>query len=188
MATHTIVCMARPINFCTVSGCTSRCVGRGFCRTHYMRWKRHGDPTATPRFCSLQDRFWRHVNKTDSCWLWLGAVSRGYGHFVVSQRPTKTLRAHRYSYELLVGQIPEGLTIDHLCRNRLCVNPDHLEPVTMKINVLRNGGPTALNAAKTHCLNGHPFDQQNTHITPKGLRRCRMCERNRMRLKRAMST
>jgi hypothetical protein len=182
--------MSRPIQFCFVDGCGERRVGRGMCRMHYMRWKRNGDPLSTPRFCSLEDRFWGYVLAGhNGCWEWSGGTHRGYGAFVVSQKPTVTAGAHRFAYELLVGKIPDGLTLDHLCRNKKCVNPLHLEPVTMRVNVLRNSGPSAINAAKTHCQHGHPFDEQNTYVYSSGprcgARKCRECERLRMQRYRA---
>ena len=85
------------------------------------------------------DRFWRKVNKTDRCWEWIGTQnSYGYGRvdrLIDGKR--RQLPAHRVAYELMVGPIPEGLVIDHLCRNKLCVRPDHLEPVTDGVNTLR---------------------------------------------------
>lgn len=184
--------MSRPIQFCTVDGCGKRRVGRGFCRTHYMRWKRNGDPLATPRFCTLEERFWRYVEISEtSCWEWTGALHRGYGAFTVSQRPTVTVKAHRFAYSMLVGPIPHGLTLDHLCRNKRCVHPLHLEPVTMRVNVLRNDGPIAKNAAKTHCKHGHAFNAANTYIyrtgRRKGARKCRTCERIRMQRYRSLA-
>ncbi|MDP9224875.1 MAG: HNH endonuclease [Actinomycetota bacterium] len=83
--------------------------------------------------------------------------------------------AHRVAYELLVGPIPEGLTLDHLCRNTSCVNPQHLEPVTVRENVLRGMGWGAKNKRKTHCHRGHPFDAKNTLRIPGGTRKCRTC-------------
>lgn len=99
-------------------------------------------------------RFWSKVNKTDGCWEWTGALVRGYGSF----RADGHNLAHRFSYEALVGPIPAGLVIDHLCRNKACVNPAHLEPVTQAENVLRGDGPQVTReryAARTHCKNGH---------------------------------
>lgn len=91
---------------------------------------------------------------------------------------------HRWSYTHLVGEIPEGRQLDHLCRVRNCVNPAHLEPVPAKINTHRGMSPAALNLRKTHCLNGHPFDEENTRWY-RGTRNCRACQRERLRKWRA---
>jgi hypothetical protein len=85
--------------------------------------------------------------------------------------------AHRWSYEALVGPIPPGLEIDHLCRVRNCVNPSHLEPVTKAVNILRGESMSARHARQTHCKSGHPFDAENTRMTTDGQRRCRTCDR-----------
>ncbi len=106
------------------------------------------------------------------CWEWAGTRFRGYG--MIGVRGLENRRAHRVSYETFVGPIPDGLTIDHLCRNRGCVNPAHLEPVTNKVNVLRGVGPTAVNARKTHCCRGHEFTPENTLLSS-GRRYCRAC-------------
>lgn len=119
----------------------------------------------------LEERFWEKVNKTDTCWLWTGATSgRGYGD---SWRDGKKIKAHRLSYELLVGPIPSGLTLDHLCRNILCVNPTHLEPVTQRENV-RRGETSTRQSAKTHCPKGHSYNLLNTYFY-NGRRNCRTC-------------
>ena len=86
--------------------------------------------------------------------------------------------AHRWTYEHFVGSIPDGLQIDHLCRVRTCVNPDHLEPVTCQENIRRGIQPTTardFQLAKTHCSRGHAYDGANTYVTPKGKRDCRTC-------------
>lgn len=107
------------------------------------------------------------------CWLWSGSCDRGgYGQITVNG---KHLRAHRVAYEAFVGPIPDGLQLDHLCRVRACVNPEHLEPVTARVNALRGESFSAVNAAKTHCKNGHALDAANTYIRPSGNRSCRMC-------------
>lgn len=104
------------------------------------------------------------------CWIWRGPdKGNGYGRF-------KRGSAHRASYEAFVGQIPQGLHLDHLCRNPMCINPGHLEPVTPKENVLRGFGVTALNARKTECKYGHPFTPENTIIKKFG-KACRICQR-----------
>jgi hypothetical protein len=114
------------------------------------------------------DRFWSKVDKTDSCWLWRGAVqSRGYGHLQIYGN---SVLAHRHSWALVNGAIPRGAVIDHRCRVRQCVNPAHMELVTPRENTMRGIGPTALNARKTHCPKGHPYTRFN-----KGKRYCRKC-------------
>lgn len=120
-------------------------------------------------------RLWDKINKTSGCWVWTGAglTSRGYGLF---WKDGKVQSAHRVVYELLVGEIPEGLTLDHLCRNRACVNPQHLEPVTQKVNTLRGESLSAKYAQRTHCKNGHEYTTENTSLQY-GWRRCNECNR-----------
>lgn len=117
-----------------------------------------------------EDRFWSKVNKTKTCWLWTGCKSGsfGYGAFFTAARK---FMAHRFSYELSKGPIPEGLQLDHLCRTPSCVNPDHLEAVTARVNTLRGIGPTAINARRDKCVKGHD-DWESTSI---GTRKCRTC-------------
>lgn len=98
----------------------------------------------------------------------------------------RDMLAHRFAYELLVGPIPTGLTLDHLCRRPACVNPSHLEPVSLRDNILRGEGPVALGARVTHCPQGHPYDLFNTYIDPSGTRRCRTCHREQRRQDRTL--
>jgi hypothetical protein len=113
------------------------------------------------------------------CWLWAGYVSRdGYGTVSAGKRMHK---AHRMSYEAFVGPIPEGLDIDHLCRVRNCVNPEHLEPVTRQVNCLRGDTVAAKHAATTHCPQGHEYTPENTYSSKRGERDCRACRRVRNR-------
>ncbi len=121
-----------------------------------------------------------HIDDRKSCWEWAGTLSPdGYGHFFHNER---TSRAHRVAYEIFKEPIPPTLTIDHLCRNRKCVNPWHLEAVSIRENTLRGEGRTAVNASKTHCKHGHLFDAENTYYdTSRGspMRVCRECQRRR---------
>ena len=112
----------------------------------------------------------------DGCWEWRGWHNKkGYAQVSIKG---KKLAAHRVVYELLVGPIPDGLFIDHLCRNRGCVRPDHLEPVTTRENLMRGTTHAARLAARTHCGQGHPFDEDNTLFRKDGSRRCRQCNRD----------
>ena len=120
-------------------------------------------------------RFWAKVKITDSCWIWTAAkTSAGYGEFWPGpHRGSPMIYSHRYSYQLLVGPIPGGLDMDHLCRNPICCNPAHLEPVTHHENMLR--GNTGKNTRdKTHCPQGHPYSEENTRVYH-GRRSCIAC-------------
>lgn len=126
---------------------------------------------------SWEPRFWSKVFAEDgaACWRWTGCRNyAGYGAFTVGR---KNLRAHRVAWELCVGQIPPGQVPDHLCRNRACVNPSHLELVTVKVNTLRGDGPTAILARKTHCKNNHELTGENLRRSAlkRGMRECCTC-------------
>lgn len=111
------------------------------------------------------------------CIEWTGRIDRyGYGQFRPGGRETTNMGAHRWAYSHFVGTIPDGFQIDHLCRNRACVNPEHLEAVTPRENVMRSLNPPSLNAKKTHCVRGHPFSDENTDIR-RGGRVCKTCRR-----------
>lgn len=122
------------------------------------------------RALTAAERFWPRVNKTDTCWLWTGYIKpNGYAAFYPGGGcHVPKVYVHRWAYEDARGEIPEGLEIDHLCRVRHCVNPEHLEAVTHRVNLDRR------NAEWTHCKHGHEFDEANTYWH-RGARHCRQC-------------
>lgn len=140
-------------------------------------------------------RFWPKVDKNGPvvkpelgpCWLWTGATAKqtGYGRFTISR--TERVFAHKFAFEAERGSVPAGLVLDHLCRNPRCVRPSHLEPVTDVENILRGTGPSALNAAKTTCVNGHPLTEENVyrfrqaHYRRRIGRACKTCRREASR-------
>lgn len=141
-------------------------------------------PRFTPRATtSLRGRFETKyaVDEQTGCWNWTGCRSQGYGQIREGGRGSRMLAAHRVSHEIFIGPIPDGLQVDHLCRNTLCVNPEHLEAVTGRENTMRGATITARNAAKTHCAHGHPFSGANLMTLPSGERRCRTCSRDASR-------
>jgi hypothetical protein len=136
--------------------------------------------------CTHRPAYERFIEKTapgpNGCIEWTGGLNgAGYGQFYIGKKVrggTGKGYAHRWSYEYYVGPIPEGLHLDHLCRNPKCVNPKHLEPVTIRENLLRGMGPSARNAAKTHCPAGHPYAGENLYVTrSRNIRVCRACGR-----------
>ena len=129
-------------------------------------------------------RFFKYAGVGDGCWEWTGYVRpNGYGCFAIQYRKPG---AHRYAYQLFRGPIPTGLTLDHLCKNRVCVNPWHLEPVSLRENLLRSSDTQAtINAKKRACINGHPFDKANTGTQGGGRwRDCRTCRRESQQRRR----
>lgn len=150
------------------------------CHAHAVYFHRKGVRPTKPivdRFGPVEERFWAKVARSDGCWLWTGATD-GDGRYGAFQHEGRVQRAHRVAYMLVVGSIPDGLDLDHLCRTTLCVRPDHLEPVTHLENVMRGTSIQAVNARKTHCPKGHEYDAENTYIQPStGGRLCKTCAR-----------
>ena len=121
----------------------------------------------------LADRLAEKILRTERCWIFTGAIANnGYGRIGSGGR---VLQAHRVAYEVFVGEIPSGMHVDHLCRNRRCVNPEHLEAVTQQENNRRAGEVRRANA--THCKRGHEFTDENTFWEKRGYRQCRICMR-----------
>lgn len=162
---------------CSVDGCDRPPHTRQMCNLHYKRLRKGKPLDAPPRIVGDDGaRFWQYVNKTETCWLWTGATITGYGEFRMGDRP---VLAHRLAYQWLVGPVPVGLELDHLCRTPACVNPAHLEAVSHGENVRRGRSVEATKAyhqSRTHCARGHLFDEANTYVMPTG-RSCRACRR-----------
>jgi HNH endonuclease len=168
---------------CCIDGCEKpRYQGRyRMCCMHEKRRRKYGSPFIVERiFNDDVARFWSYVNKTETCWLWTGSKTKSSGRTKYYGRLNiagKHVKAHRYSYELNVGPIPEGLTLDHIaskCTSTLCVNYDHLEPVTREENSRRYF------AQFEGCINGHLYTPENTYIRPdNGTRMCRTCPKER---------
>lgn len=132
----------------------------------------------------FEEWFWSKVDRSgwpDACWVWLACTSRGYGCFGVG---LKIRRAHRIAYEVCIGPVPVGFDLDHLCRNRACVNPAHLEPVTRRENTSRGvpfGGFGQHNRRKTACRNGHQYTADSVINRGDGRRTCKACHRDNQR-------
>lgn len=135
------------------------------------------------------DRFFKKVEIVGDCWFWTGSKNTGgYGSFTEGRKNRYV--AHRWLYEQFINEVPKGLDLDHLCRNRCCVNPLHLEPVTRSVNSRRGIGPKlAANRQliKTVCPKGHPYDSINTRYEKTGSRRCRTCHKIAEQKRRALN-
>ena len=171
------ICESCGVEFIVTASRTRRNLGR-FCSR---------ECAATDRRTPASDRFWRRVDKSGpipehaphlgNCWIWLGSSNdEGYGQIKANGRSAYT---HRLSYELLVGPIPQGKVLDHLCRVRQCVNPSHLEPVTDGINFLRSLHSNAITFRTNVCKRGHLMEGVNLYVSPGGRRNCRECQKIR---------
>ncbi len=167
--------ITKPCEHCSTEIIALRSAKRRFCSHKCQmdyQWESYN--------ANFPNVFWSRVDKSkgeNECWPWAKTVSHdGYGRYVLKG---KYYLAHRTSYELTFGKIPDGLVIDHLCRNTKCVNPRHLEAVTNKTNILRGTARSAQNARKTHCKRGHPLSGDNLDRYPDGSRHCRACVRYR---------
>lgn len=129
----------------------------------------------------LRERFWEKANKNGplGCWVWTASkMNGGYGQVIIMNgKRGRPVPAHRVAWELANGAIPDGKYLDHLCRNRACVNPAHLQPVSNAENILRGVSPSATNKRKTHCIHGHKLTEDNIYRPPKRphTRQCRSC-------------
>ena len=164
---------------CSTVDCSqlARSKTAALCDMHYKRNWRYGSVHAVrPNQKTPWERFWVKVDASGDCWEWT-ASTRGAGYGQFGWAPDRIIDAHRVVWELLVGPIPEGLTIDHLCRNKICVNPDHLEVVTYQENI--NRSPVSP-SRRRYCPQGHPLFGDNLRVVS-GARRCINCDRRRSR-------
>lgn len=175
---------------CLIDNCEMPARSRGYCNIHYMRWYQYGDPLAGGPLRSTVTTLNRFhagyiINPETGCWNWTKKKTKGYGALKING---KTVSAHRFAYLTFIGPIPNGYQLDHFeCNNPPCCNPYHLRATTPRENTLRSNAISAQNARKTHCCNGHEFNQANTRIvqTNSGIRRiCKVCAREYMRARR----
>lgn len=149
---------------CSIEDCMRpiRNKSRRLCNRHYLRWRRHGDPHEGAKspdpFDGTAGWFWVRVDQSGDCWVWTRGRSHGYGTFYIPGIKNP-ISAHRFSYELLMGPIPDGLVIDHICHNTTCVRPDHLRAVTQKQNTENQSGPPSNN---TSGVVGVSWDKTNS--------------------------
>jgi hypothetical protein len=173
--------LSKPKRTCSIAGCERPHCARGLCRSHYVVAHRNGTigeyafvrPTAQDE----GERFFGKVDAAGPCWEWTGGINeRGYGRFTrLTRSADRYVYAHRWAWEYLVGPIPEGLTLDHLCRNTICVNPDHLEPVTAAENTRRQVG------TRIWCASGKHRLAESRYVRPDGSGFCGECSRERNR-------
>lgn len=168
---------------CSIGTCSGVVYCKGWCRKHYTRWYRHGDPQAVEvirgdDLARFRDSY--EIDPITGCHLWTELLNhRGYAKFFAGG---KTMGGHTWAWTQKNGPVPRGKQLDHFfCDTKLCVNADHVRPTTARENVLRSDSVSALNAAKEKCVNGHAFTAENTYLTKRGTRQCRQCVRDRKR-------
>lgn len=168
---------------CSIDGCEKPHLARGWCRAHYLCWYKNGDPLVNknprlgwPANLVMRLRFMPPDRLPTGCIEYTGPLdARGYGSQITRGPGALRVQTHVAAYEMLVGPVPDGLELDHLCRNPRCCNPSHLEPVTHAENMRRAG------SAVTHCIHGHEYTPENTARDGRGRRYCRACNRQRAR-------
>jgi hypothetical protein len=166
---------------CSIGNCERERTARGLCLMHYKRAQKDGSIGSHigPRSIAAIERLFERVDKLPAgCWVWTGSVvGYGYGQIKVNGRQLKT---HRYVYEQLVGDIPDGMFVCHKCDNPPCCNPDHLFLGTPRDNtqdMVQKGRRVDVNSTKSHCPRGHAYSSENTRITSNGSRACIECDR-----------
>ena len=165
---------------CSLDGCNGTHQARGYCFKHWKKWRKYGDPLGGYAPLTAREYLDANTTRAGECLEWTGAfLSNGYGS--VGIRSLGAALAHRLAYRESVGPIPDGLQIDHLCRNRACVNPEHLEAVPQEVNMRRGWGSRLQNGMDTKCLHGHEYTPANTYVNPNNPKdkRCRECSRIR---------
>lgn len=187
--------MPKETKICSVDGCEVKAKARGWCPRHWKRWRAHGDPTYAKfepiRGGTDEERFWAKVTPTGFCWYWggscTGSTTDGKGHDYFNlgaDSGRKGVVAHKFSYETLVGPVPDGLELDHLCRNPPCVNPDHLEPVTHAENMRRGFAPAQHSVRTKKCGYGHDISTEEKVYTNGRVQvrsTCKICAARRQR-------
>lgn len=171
--------MTKPQAICSIENCDDPAKARGWCSKHWTRWWKHDDPNTTYliRGGDVLDRLANKFTVGDGCWEWTAKAKAKFGYGQITDDDGRSKVAYKVLYRIMVGDVPEGMELDHVCKNVLCIRPDHLEPVTHRENMRRGNGWAGVNARKTHCGPcGLPLSGPNLIIDKSsGSRRCRAC-------------